>query len=404
MQKLLESWMSNKLRKLTAAAVISLFLQGCSMFSDDEEVYSPLPVIQAEFTPEIEWRRSIGSGMGDFYSQTRILLANEHLYSASRSGLVKALNPLTGAEIWRQDLSDQPVFNRFEESDKALLSGGIASGYGMVFIGSENAVLFALNEKTGEVIWQVETDGEVIASPVVDEGLVVVHTASGSLISFEVQSGEQRWIQSAELPSLTLRGNNSPITTNGAAIYGRSDGKLAAVFLANGRLIWEVDVAKPKGANDLDRLVDVNGQAVSRGTDVYTSAYNGELMSIELRSGKVLWKRAYASVKDLTVGGFELFLTDTQGRVHAIDRRNGSTLWSQNSLALRGVTAPTIVGNYIVVGDKEGYLHWLDRKNGKLVAQQLIDDDGLFSKALNSSELLYVQSRSGDLVAIKKPN
>ena len=70
---------------------------------------------------------------------------------------------------------------------------------------------------------------------------------------------------------------------------------------------------------------------------------------------------------------------------------------------MRGVTAPTVSGNNIVVGDKEGYLHWLDRKTGKLVAQQLIDSDGLFSKALNSDEYLYVQSRGGDLVAVKKP-
>lgn len=395
--------MTSKLKVITTAAVLSVFLQGCSLFSDDEDVYSPLPIIQAKFTPEVEWRESIGSGFGEYYSQTRTLLANDQLFAASRAGLVKALDPVSGDVIWTQDLSKQAVFNRFDDADNALLSGGIAAGYGMVFVGSENAVLFALNDKTGEVIWQVKTDGEVIASPVVDEGLVIIQTGSGSLIAFDVQSGEQRWIQSSELPALTLRGNNSPITTNGAAIYGRSDGKLAAVFLANGRLIWEVSVAKPKGANDIDRLVDVNGQAVARGTEVYTSAFNGELMAVELRSGKVLWKRAYASVKDLAVAGFELFLTDTEGRVHAIDRRNGLTLWSQNSLALRGVTAPTVAGDNIVVGDKEGYLHWLDRKTGQLVAQQLIDSDGLFSKALNSDEFLYVQSRSGDLVAVKKP-
>lgn len=395
--------MASKLKVITTAAILSVFLQGCSLFSDDEEVYSPLPIIQAKFTPEVEWRTSIGSGFGEYYSQTRILLANEQLFAASRAGIVKALDPISGDVVWEQDLSKQAIFNRFDDADNALLSGGIAAGYGMVFVGSENAVLFALNDKTGEVIWVVETDGEVIASPVVDEGLVIIQTGSGSLIAFDVQTGEQRWIQSSELPALTLRGNNSPITTNGAAIYGRSDGKLAAVFLANGRLIWEVSVAKPKGANDIDRLVDVNGQAVARGTEVYTSAFNGELLAVELRSGKVLWKRAYASVKDLAVAGFELFLTDTEGRIHAIDRRNGLTLWSQNRLALRGVTAPVVSGDNIVVGDKEGYLHWLDRKTGQLVAQQLIDSDGLFSKALNSDEFLYVQSRNGDLVAIKKP-
>ena len=396
--------MANKLKTLTVATVLSLLLQGCSLFSDDEAVYSPLPVIQAEFSPQVAWSTSIGPSIGDYYSQTRTLLTDDCLYAANRAGLVTALDPLTGDEIWQQDLAELAVFNRFDDAEAPLLSGGMASGYGMVFVGSEHGLLFALNETNGELLWQAEADGEVIANPVVGEGLVVLQTSSGSLQAFDVQTGAERWRLGSELPALTLRGNNSPIITNGAAIYGRSDGKLAAVFLANGRLIWEVSLAKPKGANDIDRLVDVNGQAEVRGTEVYASAYNGELMSIELRSGKVLWQRAYASVKDLSIAGFELFLTDTEGRVHAIDRRNGATLWSQNSLALRGVTAPTVAGDYIVVGDREGYLHWLDRKTGKLVAQQLIDSDGLFSKALDSSEYLYVQGRSGDLVAVKKPN
>lgn len=395
--------MSNKFGALSSAVALSLLLQGCSLFGSDDDLASPLPEIEAKFSVDEAWSEGIGGGIGEYYAQTRVTLTNNTVFTASRDGVITALDAMNGDEIWEQDLSDQEVFNRFDDAEDALISGGVAAGYGKIFVGSEKAVLFALDEKTGDVLWQVKTDGEVIANPTVDEGLVIVQTASGSLIGFDVENGEQRWIQNSELPALTLRGNNSPITTNGAAIYGRSDGKLAAVFLANGRLIWETNIAKPKGANDIDRLVDVNGQAVARGTDVYTSAYNGELMAIELRSGQVKWKSAYASVKDLAVAGFELFLTDTQGRVYAIDRRNGLTLWTQSQLSLRGVTAPTVSGSYVVVGDKEGYLHWLDRKTGELVAQERIDRDGLFSKPLDSETLLYIQTRDGELVALKKP-
>lgn len=395
--------MRNKLTKLTAAITLSLLLQGCSLFSSEEDLASPLPEFDAEFSISEAWSTGIGDGNGEFYAQTRILQLDDTLYTASRYGVVTAVDAKDGDEIWQQDLSEQAIFNRFEDADKALLSGGVAAGYGKIFIGSEKAVLFALDAKTGDLAWQVATDGEVIANPVVDDGIVIIQTSSGSLVGFDVMTGEQRWTQGSELPSLTLRGNNSPITTNGAAIYGRSDGKLAAVFVANGRLIWEVAVAKSKGANDIDRLVDVNGQAIARGGDVYTSAYNGELMAIELRNGNVKWKRAYASVKDIAVAGFELFITDTQGRIHAIDRRNGLTLWSQTGLSLRGVTAPTVSGSYVVVGDDDGYLHWLDRKTGNFVAQELVDRDGLFSKPLDAKELLYVQTRDGDLVALKKP-
>jgi len=57
----------------------------------------------------------------------------------------------------------------------------------------------------------------------------------------------------------------------------------------------------------------------------------------------------------------------------------------------------------VVVGDFEGYLHWLDNETGEIVARHQVDSSGIYATPTVADEVLYVQSRDGDLQAIKTP-
>ena len=93
------------------------------------------------------------------------------VYAAARDGDVTAFERASGKELWSVDLADLPI-----NADKrsARLSGGLVSRYGKLFLGSENGVVYALNEANGEVLWQTTVPGEVVASPAVEDGRVVV--------------------------------------------------------------------------------------------------------------------------------------------------------------------------------------------------------------------------------------
>ncbi|MGB5447039.1 MAG: PQQ-binding-like beta-propeller repeat protein, partial [Psychromonas sp.] len=117
-----------------------------------------------------------------------------------------------------------------------------------------------------------------------------------------------------------------------------------------------------------------------------------------------LWAKQYSSYNDIALSGNTLYLTDYRGYVSAVDRRTGDKIWTNEELSYRNLTGVAIANQYLVVGDGEGYLHWIDRDNGKFVAQQKIDSDGLYSAPVVTETHLYLQSRSGKLVAIEKPS
>ncbi|MGX8895151.1 outer membrane protein assembly factor BamB family protein, partial [Enterobacter cloacae] len=71
----------------------------------------------------------------------------------------------------------------------------------------------------------------------------------------------------------------------------------------------------------------------------------------------IIWKRDLGSVNDMVLLGDNLYLVDQNDRVLAVRKSDGVTLWTQEDLLHRNLTAPAIVDGYLVVGDAEGYLH-----------------------------------------------
>jgi outer membrane protein assembly factor BamB len=143
------------------------------------------------------------------------------------------------------------------------------------------------------------------------------------------------------------------------------------------------------------------------GGSIYVISYDGTLASVELRTGRVIWKREYKSFRRMSLSGSTLYLVDVNSNVYALDSRNGVELWSQGALKQRLLTGATPVGGYVVAGDKYGFLHWFDQADGKIVARLEVGDDdedeGIYHSPVVDGNILYTQTRDGKLVAVQTP-
>ncbi|MBY6199553.1 outer membrane protein assembly factor BamB [Vibrio hangzhouensis] len=359
--------MNRFVKKVLLSISVLGLLAGCSS-EEDTVVMAPLPKVQSEFTPKSLWSSQIGDGVGQFFSKLSPVYAYDNLFVASRDGVVKALDPETGNAVWEVDLQGDTT---------ARLSGGIAAAYQKLYLGSENGEVIALDVKTGEEVWRTKVNGEVLANPVADASLIMVHTSQGTMVALEQASGEERWTISTDVPNLTLRGDSAPSTVSGGVFWGTANGRLAAAIVERGQLIWQQPVGTPKGATEIDRLVDVDSSPIILGGTLYTVGFNGQLISIDLRSGNPIWKRNYSSATDMATDNRNLYLVTDKDHVVAVDARSGTELWENDLLENRLLTAPVIVDGYLVVGDSLGYLHWLDRQTGNFVSQQMTNDSGL---------------------------
>lgn len=398
---------------------LALLLSGCSTvsnwFADEEELaIRTLPEIESAFQSDVIWDRRIGDGIDNFFSRLSPAVGNDKIFAADREGLIVALSPEDGDVIWELDISLQSdartilnLYGLFPQKISAKVAGGITLAGNRLYIGTEDGEVIAINESDGSIAWRTKVRSEVLAAPAVDSGIVVVNTSAGILTGLDALTGELKWENESDVPPLTLRGISPPAAANGGAVVGLATGRLQVSIIDSGLTAWEQVIAKPSGATELERIVDVDSKPLVFGGTVYVLSYAGSLSAVELRSGNVIWSREYSSYRNLSIFGNRLFLTDNNSNIYAVDRRNGVELWSSGELRQRNLTEPTPVGSYIVMGDKFGYLHWFTQDEGKYVSRLAVgnddEDEGIFVAPVYKDNLLVVQTRDGDLSLVSTP-
>jgi outer membrane protein assembly factor BamB len=203
---------------------------------------------------------------------------------------------------------------------------------------------------------------------------------------------------------LSLRGAGAPVIADGRVIAGYDNGKLVALSITDGSVIWEKSIAVPSGRTELDRLVDIDADPVIVNETVYVVTYQGNVAGVDLNTGQVYWTREMSSQAGLSaVPGEAVYVTDDEGNVWAVQDGSGDALWRQTRLERRQVTGPAVAGDYVVVGDFEGYLHWIARNDGRFVDRHQITDSAIVSKPLVRDGKLYVTAADGTVAAVQVP-
>ncbi len=293
------------------------------------------------------------------YDRLRPVVAQGAVYGVGARGVVEAFDAGRGKRLWRRDL-DTP------------LSAALGHNETLLFAGSADGELIALRREDGEVAWRAPLASEAVAVPGASRSHVVAVSGDGTVQAFSADSGVELWRARQSVPALSLRGASTPVIAGDLVLVGTADGRLQALSIHTGEAIWEAVVAVPSGRTDLERMVDVDATPRVADGVVYAAAYQGRVVALALDSGRLLWSRDIGSWAGMALDGENLYVVDDDSRVWALSRRNGATLWRQEGLLHRSITPPAIAGDALVVGDFQGYLHWLSLEDGAFLARYRI--------------------------------
>lgn len=376
-------------RSVIAITLLSL-VSGCALFSNDEEVGpepSPLVKFKAQATLNKQWSAKVGSGIGDSYLKLTPVIDGKSIYAADAKGVVAAFDRNTGKRQWRVSLKEE-------------LSGGVGAGFGVVLVGTSSGHLLVLSQTDGSQLWRVAVSSEILSAPKTNASTVVVQTLDEKIYGFDHVTGEQRWQYESSAATLSLRGTSSPILTSEVAIMGMGNGQVIALNPDTGALLWKQRVSMPQGRSEFERMSDVDGDLLLAGDTLYVTSFQGFVVALSVSTGRIRWRRELSSFHGPDEGLGNLYVSDTNDELHALDQTSNELVWNQKALQYREITAPVTIANYVAVADGEGYLHVLSQRDGSFVARKKIDGDGVHSTLLARGKTLYVYGNSGKLVAL----
>jgi outer membrane protein assembly factor BamB len=376
--------------RVTLACVVFGTFIGTMGCSNDSAVEPPAELVDFKATRKVSrvWSAGLGGDAAHLRLALRPVVAEEIVYAASHDGEVVAMSASNGRRLW-------------SVKTKLPLTAGPEVGQGLVIVGSADGDVLALDAAQGTERWRRSIASEILARPLVVNDVVVVRTVNGRLEALSASDGATRWSLDEQVPRLTLRGTAPPVHAGDRIVAGFDSGRVLAVDPRTGDVLWDTVVNAPSGRTELERLADIDSPAHVSGSDVFVVGFQGRMAMLALDSGQIWWARDASSYRGFTLDDANLYLTNSDGVVLAMRRADGAVLWEQDTLRRRGLTAPAIDGDALVVGDFEGYVHWLDKATGEIVARQKTDGDRISNGAVTSDAGVFLQTDSGNLLAFK---
>lgn len=368
--------------------LLAATVAGCGMFDKKDPERDPMKLTDIDRTLNVRraWSTSVGSGLGKSAPGLKPFFSDGEIWVADHKGRIDVVDSERGNRIRRFDI-DMPI------------SAGPSVFGDRVLVGTFNGQIVVLDRASGEIAWRAQLSSEILAEPVLRDGIIVVRCIDGRVFGLNAETGLREWVYDRSVPLLTLRGNSAPVVRGGQVFIGHDDGTVTALDLANGNLLWEQRVGLPEGRTQLDRLADIDGPMVIVGLDMYSASQHGRMASLALDSGRLLWVKELGSYSGVSVSRTRLALTEPGDRVVMLDRRSGSTAWTNEQLLRRGVTRPAFQGDFVVVADGEGYIHWLDAETGQFVARERASRDRPASAPLVVGNTMYLLDVDGKLTA-----
>ncbi len=245
-----------------------------------------------------QWELEVGGN-------ARLALCAETLLVALGTGSIICVEASTGAVRWSQDLG-------------AWISAEPTAWNGIVFAGTANRLLFALDHASGALLWTFTADGEILSSPVVSDGI------------------------------LYLLADNSSLSDFSNLLY--------ALDAASGALLWQVD---SKSWTPSPPTVNEWG--------VFTAGSSSTVMALEKRTGEQLWSREIEGVvySSLPVGAGKVFVSTIDGWLYAMDASSGAVIWKQNVEEFTP-SSPLLAGDSLCINYYETRLTALSPEDGSI--------------------------------------
>ncbi|MEM4729172.1 MAG: PQQ-binding-like beta-propeller repeat protein [Thermoplasmata archaeon] len=285
-------------------------------------------------------------------------------YDISRTGASPSSPPLVNTTIW--------AF----QTEGPVRSSPVVVG-DVVYIGSEDGCLYALNRSTGALLWKARTGGPILSSPAVASGNIYIGSDDGGLHAFNLTTGTQLFNWSAGSPI------RCPVLAfSDRIVFGAENGNVTSLDLTGGHL-WTQNSEAP-----------VRAAPASDGIRVFVAS-GSRLRAFLFTNGNSVWPVPFSighNLSGLCVGGGRVYVGTGNGSIYALNPSSAGPLWS---LQLDGdVTAtPAYANGSIFIGTGNGTLYRLNATTGGEEWKHQLDSPVTFPAALAGELVLLGTSQ-----------
>jgi serine/threonine protein kinase/cytochrome c-type biogenesis protein CcmH/NrfG len=189
----------------------------------------------------------------------------------------------------------------------------------------------------------ISLPGQPVYSPIIYEGIVYIVLYQEGLISFDLISGEMKWLFK-HMDTLS-----APLVAKDRIVFGSHDTYIYCLSLEDGKELWKF---KTEGSV-------IDSPKIKEGYVYFISGYNN-IYAIDMEDGKELWSlQTKESVYKMAVNNDLIICLSSYRYIYAIDYMTGKLIWS-DSVSSSGFLS--IVKNMILITGENGIFMFNDSR------------------------------------------
>ncbi|MBK7530094.1 MAG: outer membrane protein assembly factor BamB [Piscinibacter sp.] len=304
---------------------------------------------------------------------------------ASNDGTVAAVQADTGKTIWRTSVDGRIV-------------AGVGSDGRFAAVVTREGDLVVLDG--GKPAWRKPIGTKVVTAPLVAGERVFVLGVDRRVLAYDVLDGRMLWSLQRPGDALTLAQGGVIAAFKDTLLVGQGP-RLAGIDPLRGSVRWEVPVASPRGANEVERLADLVAPLLRLGDTVCMRAFQSAVGCVNAERGNLLWSRTIGGTEGVAGNEQVIVGADASDRLTAWRTASGEVAWTSERLMYRSVSSPLAVGPTVVFVDGEGTVHWMSLDKGEPVLRLSTDSSGAAAAPVASGNTLLVVTRNGGLHAFR---
>jgi eukaryotic-like serine/threonine-protein kinase len=299
-----------------------------------------------------------------------------------------------------------------------ILSSPAVSG-NIVYFGSNDHRLYAVELGTGEKKWEYKTEGRVSSSPAVSNGLVyflsydsnfyAVDAALGTLKWKFKTAGERRFVAkhlhgvepaSEPVPDPFDFYLSSPVVAGGTVFFGSGDANVYALDAASGALKWKFKTGDVVHASP----------AFAEGT-VFVGSWDTYFYALDAATGKEKWRFKTGEDHEIhnqtglqaspAIADGIVYFGCRDSKFYALEAKTGTQLWAYSNKGSWVINSAAVKDRKVYFATSDtGLLRALDASSGAEVFTLDFNHWPMFSSPAIAGNLMYLGSHQGRLLAI----